>query len=70
MRLGKGHIEINFARALLDVLWHPVASEVAKMLGFHGVVRKGVDHHRSKQILHIVEGLTLELLRLCEQPAQ
>lgn len=68
LRLGKGHVELNMARTLLDYLWQPIGSDVAKHLGFRSmraleVVKKGIDHHRSLQILQIIlEGLVLELL--------
>ena len=53
---GPGHIIFNMGRKLLDILWEPILSHFAAVLGFRSknaqnVVRKGVDHHRTKQIL-------------------
>ncbi len=67
-RPGPGHIEINMARVLLEYLWYPVAANVAKALGFRTpraleVVKKGTDHHRSKQIISVLlHSLASELL--------
>ena len=69
-RPGPGHIELNMARLLLEFLWDPVCKDVAKRLGFKtpralDVVKRGVDHHRSRQILGIVfEALWHELVVL------
>ena len=76
LRPGPGHIELNMAKALLAVLWIPFLSDFAKELGFRSpkaqdIVRKGIDHHRSRQILGaILEALSCELLvpfvKLCK----
>ncbi len=67
-RPGPGHIEMNAAKVLLQYLWVPLASEVAKHLGFRtpkaqDVFRKGTDHHRSREILNtFLHALSEELL--------
>ena len=68
LRPGPGHIELNMAKVLLDYLWAPLLGDVAKKLGFRtpralDVVRRGVDHHRSRQLLATaLEAITKELL--------
>ena len=65
---GPGHIELNSARLLLKFLWQPLFSTLASLLGFRTpkakeVMKAGIDHHRSRQILFItLEALTKELL--------
>ena len=76
LRPGPGHIELNMARCLLSSMWVPLISHIAVQLGFRTdraleVVRKGIDHHRSRQILSCLqEALSLELLvpfvKLCK----
>ena len=65
---GPGHMELNEARILLKLLWHPLISQLASMLGFRtprakDVVREGIDHHRTRQILSVcLEALSKELV--------
>ena len=69
-RPGPGHIEIKMARTLLPYLWDPVLQAITKRLGFRTpraqeVVKRGVDHHRSRQILTaLLEAISKELLVL------
>ncbi|CAC5417346.1 unnamed protein product [Mytilus coruscus] len=54
-RPGPGHIELNMAKTLLHFSW-PVLSSIVQLLGFRtkkaqDVVKRGANHHRSKQIL-------------------
>jgi rubrerythrin len=68
MRPGPGHIEMNMARCALKFCWEPLFCQIAKMLGFRtqkaqDVVKNGIDHHRSMQIVRIVlQALSLELV--------
>ena len=55
---GPGHMELNVARILLKLLWHPLISQLASLLGFRtprakDFVREGIDHHRTTQILSV-----------------
>ena len=65
---GPGHIELNMAKALLSLMWTPILSHFVKQLGFRtshaqDVVRNGVDHHRSRQILEVaLQAISAELL--------
>ena len=65
---GPGHMELNVARILLKLLWHPLTSQLASLLGFRtprakDVVREGIDHHRTRQILSVcLEALSKELV--------
>ena len=66
--LGPGHMELNEAGILLKLLWHPLISQLASMVGFRtprakDVVREGIDHHRTRQILSVcLEALSKELV--------
>ena len=66
-RPGPGHIELNMARCLLNFCW-PVLLPVVGSLGFRtkkaqDVVKRGADHHRSKQILFtLFKALAHELI--------
>ena len=68
IRPGPGHIEMNMAKVLLKLCWIPFLNEVVKRLGFRSlkaqdVVKNGVDHHRSKQILEAsLEAMSRELI--------
>ena len=70
-RPGPAHIELNMACSLLIFFWVPLLSSLAKYLGFRTnraleVVRNGVDHHRSRQILAtVLEALSCELVLPC-----
>ena len=49
------HSELNEVKLLLKVVWHPLISQLASMLCFRiprikDVIRKGIDHHHTKQI--------------------
>ena len=63
---GPGHIELNIVRCLLKFLWHLLVSSIAKCLRSpraQELIRNGVDHHRSRQILSVLlESLACELL--------
>ena len=53
---GLGHMELNQSNILLKLLWEPVLSHVVSLLGFRTprakqVVKEGIDHHHSRQIL-------------------
>ena len=67
-RPGPGHIELNMARTLLKFLWHSLLSCFVQFLGFRTarakeVVKNGIDHHRSRQILgSVLEALSCELV--------
>ena len=67
-RPGPGHIEINMAKTLLSLLWKPFLCHFAVILGFRSsraqdVVRTGIDHHRSRQILFtVLQALSRELV--------
>ena len=67
-RPGPGHIELNMARCVLKFAWAPFFSHIAKMLGFRTqraqeVIKNGVDHHRSMQIIRLVmHALAMELV--------
>ena len=51
---GLGHVEMNEGKLLLKLLWTPRGKDV---------VREGVDHHRTKQILSVcLEAIEKELL--------
>lgn len=50
LRPGPGHIELNMARALIKVFWHPYIQHFAILLGFRSlraqdVIHNGVDNH-------------------------
>ena len=65
---GPGHIELNMGRKLLNLLWTPLLSDYVTALGFRSVnaqnvVRRGIDHHRTRQILQTtLDALSRELL--------
>ena len=65
---GLGHMELNQSRILLKLLWEPILSHVVSLLGFRTprakqVVKEGIDHHRSRQILEVcLEAISKELL--------
>ena len=65
---GLGHIELNEGRLLLKLLWQPLLSRFASLLGFRTprakeVVKEGIDHHRTRQILSVaMEAMAKELL--------
>ena len=69
LRPGPGHIEMNMARALIKMIWHPYMQCLAILLGFRSpraqdVIHNGVDHHRSRQILTtFFHSLSKELLK-------
>ena len=68
LRPGPGHFKLNMAKVLLNLTWLPFLNEFAKTLGFRSpkaqeVLKTGVDHHRSRQILEILlQALSSELL--------
>ena len=65
---GLGHVEMNEGKLLLKLLWYPINSHLSTLLGFRtprgkDIVREGVDHHRTKQILSVcLEAIAKELL--------
>ena len=65
---GLGHVEVNEGKLLLKLLWYPIISHLSTLLGFRtprgkDIVREGVDHHRTKQILSVcLEAIAKELL--------
>ena len=65
---GLGHMELNQSRILLKLLWEPILSHVVSLLGFRTprakqVVKEGIDHHCSRQILEAcLEAISKELL--------
>ena len=65
---GLGHMELNQSRILLELLWEPILSHVVSLLGFRTprakqVVKEGIDHHCSRQILEAcLEAISKELL--------
>ena len=69
LRPGPGHIELNMACAIMKLLWAPYMQHFAILLGFRSpraqdVVHRGVDHHRSRQILStLLNALAKELVR-------
>lgn len=68
LRVGPGHFEMNMAKALLSFCWVPFLKTFAQCLGFRRekalqVVRSGIDHHRSRQILRAaLDAISRELL--------
>ena len=67
-RPGPGHIEMTMAKAILKFLWKPCLEYFSKLLGFRTaraqeVVKAGIDHHRSKQIIgSLLEAIASELV--------
>ena len=65
---GLGHMELNQSRVLLKLMWEPIFSHVVSLLGFgtpraKQVVKEGIYHHRSRQILEVcLEAISKELL--------
>ena len=65
---GLDRMELNQSRILLKLLWEPILSHVVSLLGFRTprakqVVKEGIDHHRSRQILEVcLEAISKELL--------
>ena len=65
---GPGHIELNMGKELLNLLGVPMLCRIAQMLGFRtekalAVVKSGIDHHRTGQILcACLYALSTELL--------
>jgi len=68
LRPGPGHFELNMAKVLLNLCWLPFLSEFGKTLGFRSpkaqdVLKNGIDHHRSREVLEIsLQALSSELL--------
>ena len=55
---GLGHVEMNERKLLLKLLWYPIISHLSTLFSFRtprakDVVRAGVDHQRTKQILSV-----------------
>ena len=63
-----GHMELNQSRILLKLLWEPILTHVGYLLGLRTlrskkVVKEGIDHHRSRQILEVsLEAISKELI--------
>ena len=72
---GPGHIELNMGKELLNLLGVPMLCRIAQMLGFRtekalAVVKSGIDHHRTGQILcaclyALSTGLLVPFVRDC-----
>ncbi len=67
LRAGMGHFEMNFGKAILNIAW-PFIEQIVHELGFRSpkakeVVKKGANHHRTRQILGtLLDAVSLELL--------
>ena len=65
---GSGHMELNQSHILLKLLWEPVLCDVVFFLLCRKpiakqVVKDGIDHHCSRQILEVCfEAISRELL--------
>ena len=68
LRPGPGHYEMTMAKCLLNFGWQPIIRKIAIKLGFRtpkaqNVVKSGIDHHRSQQILAaLLNALSRELI--------
>ena len=64
---GLGHEEMKEGNLLLKFLWYPIISHLSTLLGFRTprakcVVREGIDHYKTKQILSVcLEAIVKEL---------
>ena len=65
---GLGRVELNQSCVFLKLLWERILSHVVSLLGFRTlrakqVVKEGIDHHRSRQVLKAcLEAISKEFL--------